>query len=251
VKKLITIFRTYAGETDGNLNPVRPDWFSKYACLNSVVWEFRQTEDCELHLIWDGDPTETCDYLEEIKKQRTISITKIHYPGKLGNKGAVDYSYKLLEELEGEYCYLCEDDHLHRKSAKNVLLSLFHRSPLACLYDNPDRYNNIGLTDITLGKEYIMWNDDVKVHARTAESTVQTFGVSKDVFMKFKETFYKHLNDGIGAPNDRPLFKSLIFNGLRLVTPIPSYATHVVKGGLAPGVDWESISEKAKNTFLI
>jgi len=37
------------------------------------------------------------------------------------------------------------------------------------------------------------------------------------------------------------VWRDLEFAGYRLYVPIPSFATHLVKDYLAPGVDWEEI----------
>ena len=52
---------------------------------------------------------------------------------------------------------------------------------------------------------------------------------------------HKHNNEGDGAPNDRNMHRNFIHRGYRLISPMPSYSTHLLTTTLAPLRDWENL----------
>lgn len=238
--KLAAIYRAcnkeICPETFGN---VRPPWFSKFVCWDTFYREFGNRLEVDIYVVFDATPEELPSELSNHIKKWDVSKEIIFVPFK-DNKKSLLFTYDLIDRLlEYDGFFMSEDDHLYWPGACDVLLDAFNYSSLVCLYDSIDRYNFVGLTDITYFQELVMVGK--YCHFRTAESTVMSFGFTRQLWEGISLVVRRHTNEGVGAPNDRPMFREFLRNNIRLISPIPSFSTHVSKQNLAPLRDWSTL----------
>ena len=151
----------------------------------------------------------------------------------IGNKPSFLKQLEMaLDGRSNEFVYFAEDDYLYRPGAI-VRMIEFNRvnDSFITPYDHPDRYTR---GDDRPMKSYIeIWND---WHWRTVESTTMTFGADRRVIRDVSDIMYKHACEG------RKMWYPILDRGYRLLwSPMPSLATHVQDGLLAPCVDWEGV----------
>ena len=119
---------------------------------------------------------------------------------------------------------MVEDDYLWKPDAIDVIeesLNYFH---LVSPYDHPGHYIEDRFKYEP--KQLRLWSGHVY---REAPSNTLTFACNAWVI---KQNLEKIKSFGI---RDHEMFQSL---GVRMWVPVPSLATHLVTGLLAPGYDW-------------
>ena len=148
----------------------------------------------------------------------------------IGNKPS--FLKQLDMALEGpgdEFVYFAEDDYLYRPMAVREMLAVSqYGSGLLTPYDHPDRYSR---GDDRRFRDYIEVFE--RWHWRTIESTTMTFGGPRWIFQVHEDIMRKYACGG------RMMWYPMWDKGQLLWSPIPSLATHVHDGVLAPCVDWE------------
>lgn len=233
--KIASIYRTCGLET-GDLpkNEVRPNWFSKFDCFINYYNNIGNSGGISNFFVWDGDEMPLLKTMKQtIKKEDTIIKLNVK-----SNKESLIYCYNLAAELIDKFdaFYFVEDDYLHLPGACNVLIQGLKNFDLLSLYDHPDRYFQ-GHTDITNWCEKIFLTDFT--HWRTAESTTGTVAMTSRAFKILQEDLFCF------NVNDRPFYRYIFTHkGVRLVTPIPGYATHVNKYFMSPLVNWKELVTK-------
>lgn len=133
--------------------------------------------------------------------------------------GSVLAMYDVAKKLEGKVLFI-EDDYLWRPKTIKHIWNALDVVNIVSPYDHPDHY--------------VRWPDyktlvHKKITYRSAPSNTHTFAVHTDYLRKHLETF-NHYQD-----LDHPLFEALPDD---VWQPVPSFATHMVSGLLAPNVDW-------------
>mgnify|MGYP001561443072 CR=1 FL=1 len=234
---MFIVYRAYAGETDGDLSSLRPNWFSKFNC-----WESFWNEFCSVDVVvlWDGECSGK--FYEHIK----MSGVKIFNFGKLGNKGSLEKTYQLLKNSNDKTVCTVEDDFLFVPGCRDVLLEGFRMGfYMMTPYEHMDRYlwpHN----DYSFGKEHIYLG--TKCYYRSVESTTGTCFFRK---LTFDFLYDKLIEFNV---NDRAFFRYAFSQGIRLFSPMPGYASHVcVDRGInlmGPFVNWEQLNKSfdyAKN----
>lgn len=124
-----------------------------------------------------------------------------------------------------------EDDYFWLPDAVQKMITFFkvYDDCFLSPYDHPDRYERQDNRDI-----------DTKVvvagkhHWRTVESTTMTFACMKPTLERHKDIILHHGCEGRG------MWYPIIDAGTKLWGPIPSLATHMVNGLLAPCIDWQA-----------
>ena len=197
-----------------------------------------------------------------------------HFPNNLhltknGNTGSFLASWDLSKKIAEQYgedviIYFVEDDYIHRRGAKEILLEAFRdlNATYVSLYDHPDKYQNFKDKRFTWdhGKQDIDVNGIRKpkhvygqgleskvyisksIHWRTVSSTTMTWACrGKDIIEDFQDMWDVHYNKHLPMGGDT--FRMLAAKGKQLISCIPSYAAHGEEKWLPYFVNWE---EEAK-----
>ena len=230
------IYRAYAGETEGNLSRFRPSWFSKFNCWRSFWDEFGNISDIKISVLWDGECNGTFyDYI------KSFGVEIIGF-GKIGNKGGLLKTYKLLKETDTQIVATVEDDYLILPECLDTIQEGFSYGFLIYTpYEHQDRYFQPS-RDISWGKEEIY--KGTKCYHRSVESTTGTCFFKKTTFDKvYDKLVYYNIND-------RPFFRDCYQNGIRIYSPMPGYATHVCIDNninlMSPFINWEKFNSTIK-----
>lgn len=228
---LTIVYRAYAGETDGKLNPVRPPWFDKFKCFKSFINEFG--EKSKIIVLWDGEEMGVFyDYLK-------CHHIEIRCYGKIGNKGTLLKTYDILKEENTDIVCAWEDDYLVRGGCHKVVMEGFK---MGCYmltpYEHMDRYDYPQL-DVSYGREYIYIGE--QNYWRSVESTTGSCFFRKDIYdsLLYSKLLEHHVND-------RSFFREMFSKNIRLFSPMPGYATHLcIDRGInlmSPFVDWQAVN---------
>lgn len=223
------IYRLCEAETDGNIRPIRPTWYNKFACLHSFFDAVERGSD-NVHsvtFVHDGAPGKLFQLIHEWKF-RNKEIIKIEAND---NHSSLMKCYDLSEMMAHDL-YFVEDDYLHMPESINVIVSGIPELGICTGYDHLDRYTRND--DLTFGHEYIIFDPATNIHWRSAESTCCTFAVNGNYWKKVLPDARRF------GLRDRDFFRSLL--PARLWTPIPGVITQV-DGCMSPGVDWEKFNK--------
>lgn len=232
---MIDILYRACGKEIGSPSSVRPDWFSKLKCFRSFWNEFEGHPEFTIHVIYDGDGTE--DELSKYIKSLRFEGTRDSFLNIYCRDNAKSWFAILnfARSFKGDFLYFAEDDYLYRPGAASVLSEGLQNFKLVTLYDHADRY--LGNDDVTKWRENIFMGRNC--HWRSCESTTLTFGISRELFEQNAEAIENF------SLNDRPLFRYLVEKGIRLFSPMPGYATHLVTKPInltSPLINWEKIN---------
>ena len=208
----------------------RPYWFSKINCFNSIhnsLQNSNHKHDMKLIVLIQGDKSPLTDFINDCGYDI------------LYHKGASDIESKtnqvnFSDGVKDSDIYFVEDDYLHCDNALDSIYTGVRKFGLVTGYDCSDRYTRDD--DVCKGQESIYFYEGV--HWRTAESTTNTWAVSKEM----RDTiipYTKHY--GIG---DRIMFRHMYVNGIRLHQPMLGVCTHVHEGVMGVGIDWEKINNQ-------
>lgn len=209
----------------------RPEWFSKINCFESIYQNFIEN-DIRLYCVQDGDDGPLTDFIKS--KNNITEFINIKYKS---NSKSLNFCLELPDKIPDGDLYFVEDDFLHTKNCKTVLLEGIKNFELVTLFDHLDRYQRTD--DITQNCESIHLTESS--YWRTCESTTCTWACSKFMWNKIKNDAIIH------NLNDRMFFRHLIEKKIRLWSPIKSCSTHCDINGLAPLVDWRKIN----NSYVI
>ena len=229
---LTIVYRAYAGETDGKLNPVRPQWFNKFKCYKSFYDEFGGKS--KIIVLWDGEPEG--DFYDYIKN----SNVEIRNYGKLGNKDSLLKTYDILKQEEScDMVGTIEDDYLFRKDCQEVIKEGYKMGfSLIAPYECRERYI-APEKDHSFGREYIFMGE--KNYWRSVESNTGSCFFNKTLY---DNVLFDKLK--LHNVNDRPFFREILKDGIRLFSPMPGYSTHIcIDRGvnlMSPFVDWEAVN---------
>lgn len=240
-----------------NPEKIKPEYGGKEDCLRTLVREFGSEN---LHVLCDNVTEQTYNMVK--KYTDNIELTNN------GNTGSFLYSWEkafnLSKDLsEDVVVYLVEDDYIHRRGAKKVLLEAFRElgAPYVTLYDHPDKYQDKkdtrfewghGLIDIDDNgvrrpKNVYVYGEETVVYASTSchwkltGSTTMTFATTVKNIREDREDMLQ-IHTGQPLPMGGKTFKALAAKGKGLVSSIPAYAGHAEERWLPYFVNWEEES---------
>jgi len=237
-----------------NPEKIKPGYGSKENCLKTLVREFGNKN---LHIICDNVTKQTHEMVQ--KYSSNIELTNN------GNTGAFLYSWNKAKELtkdmpENTIVYLVEDDYIHCRGAKDILVEAFRdlNAPYATLYDHPDKYQDrndsrfshghgkIDIDDNGVRKPlnvYVNGEETVvyaskSCHWKLTSSTTMTFATSVKNIREDHDDMIK-LHTGKRLPMGGASFKILAAKGKGLISSIPAYSGHAEERWLPYFRNWE------------
>lgn len=232
--------------TGGDNRKDRPPYYSKMLCLRSFLRAFAHVRDvADVTFVNDGPMPD--DRLELMRAWGTV----VPLPG-LGNSRSYREVLALALALPGaDLCYFAEDDYLYTEDAFTALLAVFDEIDAAdyvTLFDHADRYNRRDDSRRGYSRVYVAGG----IHWRTVESTCMTFGAR--VARLKSDAWIHRIGTAPKTPRDRDIWRCTLgekwyawkFPKRRLLSPMPSRATHMDPGGLAPIVDWERVAAEVE-----
>jgi hypothetical protein len=202
----------------------RPKWFSKDKCVRSVL-----KEACGSGWAVRGFRNGPESQLDDIFRSFEVPICPVN-----GNKQQSHRDYlDVLDSLEWDNVYYCEDDHLHRPGWLPVMEEGLARYGMISLYDHMDRYTrHDGYNRVPFVLEV-----GERAHWRTCDSTVCTFAIRRDVYAEVKKDLLCFLD------RDCEFFRAVRAKGRILWGCVPGWSTHCTDGLLSPCVDWAQVAE--------
>ena len=237
-QKLAVIYRVCNNETlMSQYRPTRPVWFSKFKCFKSFNDAFNNKK-VDIHIVFDGDKGD--DEKSLFNYISSFPNLTIHEINEKDNKKSLLACYNLASQLNNELISFFEDDYIWLAADSDEdLIDGIKNFGFYTLYLHPDRTRDKS-DDITFGHEFFRKTN--RGHHVSNESTTYSFGCHRQLFNQFKDLMVKHCNEGIGAPNDRSMWRDLISKGYRLFSPVYASATHCEAPHLADFVDWEKFN---------
>ncbi len=213
---------------------------SKWDCLQNAIQIF---EGAIFHVFADRCSQNTLTKLSEMGLKPQVLD--------LGNAGSWLFAanYALQNTGKSDILYFLEDDYLHLSGAMGVLQEGIGKADYVSLYDHPDKYQEDLNPYVEAGGEWSKVLSGSRCHWKTSNSTTMTFGVMHATLLEdlpvwqqfceggFPDDFgaFQHLQ-GIGS------WENVLFGKRRrLVTPLPSFSTHIETEFLAPGKDWTAL----------
>jgi hypothetical protein len=220
--------------------------------------------------ILDGCPPEYEKLFREVLGDEHLEILQ---PQKIGNQKTFSLQVDLLtRQTEAEYVYFAEDDYFYFPDALEKMVNLMRANPdvdFVSPYDHPDSYYTSSRHERHLIRPF----EDR--YWRTASSTCLTFLTSRKNLLRTESLFrsfstgnmdcpiWLALTQKVGLADPRIHFHDLLrmkiwgktwlwgfrrilfSRAYRLWVPMPTLATHMESGCLAPLVDWESAIMRA------
>lgn len=258
MRALISIYRI---SDLSNFEKIKPDYASKENCLRVFEREFGKDN---LVIICDNVQEETYKMALKYAHKENVFVTTN------GNTGAFIYSwntaFNLLEQVpEDTIFYFVEDDYIHRRGARDILLEAFDQlnANYVTLYDHPDKYQNFkderfswdhgkiddDVNGIRVPKHiYLTLDSEIKrsselyitksTHWRTTGSTTMTFATTATDIKEDYEEMIK-LHTGKHLPMGGDTFRMLYKKGKQLINPIPSYTAHAEEKWLPYFINWK------------
>lgn len=187
-------------------------------CLNSFLSVFPHTQH-DITFLLDSVTDEVASWFSPVGK---VIRTE------LGNIGTFQKQLDLVAQLpDNEKFFLVEDDYLWRPNAKKIESAL-DELEIIFPYDHPGHY-----TEPRFGNEPKLMKLIDNQTYREAPSNTLTFA-SKAYVVKQNLEHLKSFKI-----RDHEMFQSLKGSGYNMWCPVPTMASHMVVGLLAPNVDWE------------
>lgn len=250
------IYSIYRISDLSNQEKIKPSYASKEGCLLTFIREFG-TEN--LSVVCDNVTKETHEMVCQYVPAEQVQVTRN------GNTGAFLHSWGLAEEItekaeETDIVYFVEDDYIHRRGAKGILLEGFEQlnAQYLTLYDHPDKYQDTKHPKHVWGHSrvdeeragvrvpgilYAAGRDcrlyvSKSCHWRTVGSTTMTFATTvKNIREDYEDMLALHT--GQQLPMGGATFKVLKEKGKELLSPVPSYSTHAEERWMAYFVNWQ------------
>jgi hypothetical protein len=235
----------------------------KFTCLSNAVRIFGIEH---FYILADNCSEQTINFI------KSLSIS--YEETSLGNAASFIYMMNMVIKTHkpDDCVYLLEDDYLHRPNSKEILLEGLEIADYVSLYDHPDKYfleksggNPFNRNDLQKTRIYAAKS----VHWRETNSTTMTFacrvktlqedctiwkkycGMSKTpkdfyAFITLTTRSLREMCKFIPHLKSRKreimiLFANIVFHRKtkKLISVIPSYATHTDIKWIAPCIDWE------------
>ena len=175
------------------------------------------------------------DYLNQINKNDEFG--KPISDAMISNMINILVSVNLTKEIGKDLVYFVEDDYIHKKEAIMEMLFAYEkissqadREIFLCPADYPYLYTKAENTNIFIGN---------KRHWRTVKETLITFLTSKEMILKYIDSFIL-----MSTKRHHPMEKKLheIYKKEYCLSPIPSLAMHATNVnssyGVPPNYEW-------------
>ncbi len=218
------IYRISDIRTTTHLNDI-----TKKQCFNNFIDIFG-TEN--LTIIADNiQSSKTMDMLSSgVGNDNIITST-------LGNAGSLKLAFETAMTYDDtDIIYFVEDDYLHKKNSRAVLLEGLEKANFVSLYDNPDKYLINGPNRLINGGENCKTMLTTSSHWRTTNSTTMTFATRVFNVKIYKSNLYSSC--ATEQPQDFKMWLEILKN-TSLVIPIPGYSTHCHPPWISPLNLWE------------
>ena len=225
--------------SDAGYNKVKPLYINNGNCLKNAVRVFGKEN---FHIIADNVSEET----QRIILDCDIQDTQIDYVSVGHGAGTFNLALDLaLEQNDNEVIYFLENDYLHTKNAKTIIIEGINLgADYVSGYDHPDKYipasrgGNPQIEDD--GGETTKVYLTKSSHWKITNSTTMTFAAKVSTLKRDETILRKYTNMG-HYPQDYKMFLELRENNAILVTSIPGVSTHGETMWLSPVIDWESV----------
>ena len=132
-------------------------------------------------------------------------------------------AFELACELDEEKVLFAEDDYLWVPDCLEKLELVLDELPLISPYDHPGHYLEERFKNEP--KKMILINNHT---FRSAPSNTHTFACHASLIKENRDLFMKTWGD----------HETFVKLGVQMYVPVPSWATHLVTGLLAPNVNW-------------
>lgn len=216
---------------DSGYNKIKPDYINNENCLKNFVSVFGNQN---LHIIADNCSNGTLNMIAKYNHPNRIQNVSVGHGAGTFNL-ALDYALTLPED---EVIYFLENDYLHVKGSKEVLLEGINLgSTFVSLYDHPDKYIDGINPYVSDGGEETKVFLSKSCHWKLTNSTTMTFA-SKVSYLKQFEPILRHYTSTT-HPHDFDMWIELRAQGASLITPIPGYSTHGESAWLSPLINWK------------
>lgn len=225
--------------SDAGYNKVKPLYINNGNCLKNAVRVFGKEN---FHVIADNVSEET----QRIILDCDIQDTQIDYVSVGHGAGTFNLALDLaLEQNDNEVIYFLENDYLHTKNAKTIIIEGINLgADYVSGYDHPDKYipasrgGNPQIEDD--GGETTKVYLTKSSHWKITNSTTMTFAAKVSTLKRDETILRKYTNMG-HYPQDYKMFLELRENNAILVTSIPGVSTHGETMWLSPVIDWETV----------
>lgn len=217
------IFYRLTSIASSNPSPIFQDNKDKLneVCLKSFVKGFE-----------DISPKVTfiADHCSESTKSMIQSVCPFEKEILMTNMGINETAllqFSMAKDSKENEIFYSEGDYIYTPNIGMKMIRAIRELELVSPYDHLNYY----LSDEHSNMVMLKMVDGV--HWRTVENATMTFGIKTKLF---KETYniwkkYGYL--------DKENWKEMREQGHFLFVPIPSFATHMVKDWLAPGIKWD------------
>lgn len=191
-------------------------------CLKSFVKAYEDVKPKVIFIV-DNSPEDYMNMIDSICPfQADYHLTN------LGNFEASRYQYKLAKDQDEDILFQ-EDDYTYLPNIGQKMVDGLNELGLVSPYDHPNFY-----------KDNVMHSELVKLkligstHWRTTERNTMTFAIKNDIFKRNYEIFDKYGNW------DSDVWREI---DAQLWTPVPSFATHMVKDWISPNFNFNGKPE--------
>ncbi|MDR1901248.1 MAG: hypothetical protein LBQ88_03060 [Treponema sp.] len=261
----MALYIYYRISDKGNVKEKLPG-VDKYFCLANALTEFGKEY---FYIIADNCSGETINYITSCGGGDLFPFEETS----LGNSASFLYMVRKIIQKHGpdDYVYLLEDDYIHRPGSRGVLFEGLEIGEYVTLYDHPDKYlceseqgNPFNDKKLQKTRIYVTQN----AHWRETNSTTMTLACKVKTLQEDLPVWEKYC--GGKTPDDFHAFMEISQNGLRdtlsffrrrrkkeflilaknilthkrpkkILSVLPSFATHIETEWLAPVVKWENL----------
>jgi hypothetical protein len=233
--RLISFYRI----SDGSGKKTRFPFATKEVCLKNFLRVFQPCRD-DLIIIADNVGDVTWQMINALHPNTVRTSLR-----NVGSWRYAAFEIAVRRFLEDQVIYFVEDDYLHLPGSREVLLEGIGVADYVSLYDHKDKYINANAGGpnpfIEYGGELTRVVRTSSTHWKLSNSTTMTFATTVKVLREDQYIWNSHTQESY--PNEFQAFLQLARKSRRLVTPVPSYATHCEPAFAAPGVDWASVAK--------
>jgi len=195
-------------------------------CLKSFVEAYRDIKP-EVHFILDYCDKSYSEMIDDIVPfDFEIEFTE------MGINNTMLRSYELASQVDDVVLFQ-ECDYLYRPNIGKLMVQAVEKFKLVSPYDHLNFY-----IDRNLHSENCRIDLVNHYHFRSTERDTMTWACHSKMVKENLGILVKH------GYLDDVVWRDLLIAGYQLWVPIPSFATHLVKDFMAPGVDWEKIWQK-------
>lgn len=224
----------------------RPAWFDKRKCFLNYLSVFGTSN---LYVIADGVGQQTLDWLVTLIPEDQIRQTD-YLSGAFSFLHAAHMAAELSKETK---VLLSEDDYVWTPDAKKCIIEALDIADYATAYDAGDKYIDAGTVGPTgtVGNPLIQGKSEItrvylteNSHWKETNSTTMTWAATAGIIKEDLNVYHAFCKNAF--PHDFAMFRHLITQkGRRLVSPIPSKATHCESAYLSPLIDWETVLKRS------